>query len=163
MIGIDNLIDGLKTKLTAKIAGLTAYGRAYKNEREDGVIPEIQTAGTQEYKEVLIDTGITGLCFFIVENDYEVSDGTMNTTDVDLYFAVNLKLLYPTVSERATEYLHQDVQNILKYSRFNLQSITSGRESFDDFADEYIKIGDNMQPYYLCKFSTEIEYNINEC
>jgi hypothetical protein len=163
MIGIDKNIDDLRAKIAAKFVGLTAYGRAYNNLRKVGVIPEIMISGTHKYKDVLLDTGIIGTSFMIVDNDYTISNAVVNTTQVDLYFAVNLTKLYPSVTERATEYLHRDVQEIVRYSRFDMSAITSGREAFSDFAETLVKVGDNMQPYYLCKFRIEIEYNINEC
>lgn len=164
MIGIDAEIEKAQTALVKVIPTLTAYGRANLNEREGiGTVPEVLVSGTNQYKDVLIDSSIAGLCFFIQENDIDISGGTETTSDVSIYFAVNLKKLYPSVSERATEYLHRDILNALKYGKFEPTSITSGRESFSAFAPEFVKIGDNMQPYYLCKVATEIEYNINQC
>lgn len=164
MIGIDKQIEKAKVQILKKIPSLTGYGRAYLNLRDEiGVIPEVLTEGTKQYKEVLMNTSIDGLCFFVVESDYTVTGNTYNTVNVGLYFAVNLVKLYPTITERAIEYLHRDVQNALKHGKFNVTNITMGREAFSGFADSFVKIGDNMQPYYLCKFTTTIEYNINEC
>jgi len=162
MIGIDLQIDKLKTKLAAKFAAITtyvAYGRAYKNNKEAGVIPEVLT-GVQ-YKDVLLDTKIAGLSFCIVENDYDPLSPTQLKNEVSLYFAVNLDTMYPLVTERAVEYLHRDVLEVIQSSRFEHINLTSGLESFGDF--DLVKDSDNYQPNYLCKFSLEIEYNINEC
>ena len=163
MIGIDSKIEIAKARILNKLPKLTAYGRAIVNERENGSIPEVLVDGTNQYKDVLLDSSIPGQFFFTVDNDETVVDGRINTSTVNMYFAVNLVKLYPSVQERATEYLHRDIQNALKNTKFAVTGIVRNRESFSDFADEYVKIGDNMQPYYLCKFITEIEYNINEC
>jgi len=164
MIGIDAEIEKAKAELVKNIPTLTTYGRANLNERDEiGIVPEVLIYGTNEYKDVLIDTSIDGLCFFVQENDIDISNRTYNNVEVSIYFAVNLKKLYPTVQERATEYLHRDILNSLRDGKFEVTSITRGRSSFSDFAAEFVKIGDNMQPYYLCKVSTEIEYNINKC
>ena len=166
MIGIDAKIESLQaqfnSKLFTSIVGntYTAYGRAFLNEREEGTVPEILYDGEVDYKEVLIDTGVDGQSFFVVENDDVAITPFDYETPVSIYFAVNLKILYPAVTERAVEYLHRDVLEILNSSPFDIQKFTKGREAFSDFE---VKIGDNMHPFYLCKFSTLVQWNINEC
>lgn len=162
MIGIDLQIEKLKTKLATKFTAITTYtahGRAYKNSKEEGVIPEILTG--EQYSDVLLDTKIAGLSFCIVENDYAPLSATQWKNEVSLYFAVNLDKMYPLVTERAVEYLHRDVLEVIQSSRFEHTNLTSGLESFDDF--DLVKDSDNYQPNYLCKFKLEIEYNINDC
>ena len=165
-IGVDYKIDILKTSfntnLFTDIASntYTAYGRAYLNERDGQKIPEIQTASTTEYSEVLLDTGVDGLSFMVVDPEIEPISQLDYMATVNVYFAVNLDILYPDVTERATEYLHRDVGKWLNDSEFDITKIVSGREAFKDF--DLIKEGDNLEPFYLCKFETEVEYELKE-
>lgn len=162
MIGIDAKIETLRTAFVRdlwKTYDYTAYHRAFLNERDEKVVPEILSSGN-EYIEVQLNDNIAGLSFFVVQNDYTAKTQTQMSGTVNIYFAVNLKTLYPLISERALEYLHRDVLEIIKYSSFMITGITTGRDAFSDFD---IQIGDNMQPFYLVKFATELEWNINQC
>lgn len=166
MIGVDKHINEANTKLLSKLTGLTGYGRAYivvkDNQGNEQTVPEYLVSGTSQYKSVTPDNKLKGSFFFVVRNDYAIEDDSyVNTVQVDIFFSVNLKKMYPNVSERAIEYLHKDVLNELKYTKFNVNAINSGLESHSEF--DYVKNGDNLQPYYLCRFETTIEYNINEC
>lgn len=164
MIGVDAKIEELKDLFNSHFTAIennsyTSYGRAFLNTRDGGIIPEVLVSGNN-YKDVLLDSKIDGLSFFIVDNNVTAIDDIDMETNVDIYFAVNLKTLYPSVSERAVEYLHRDVLEIISDSEFDIVSYTSGEEAFSEFA--LVKAGDNMQPYYLVKFSTKIEFQINE-
>jgi len=165
-IGVDYKIDILKTAFNADlftgIAGntYTAYGRAYVNERDGQSIPEIQTASTTEYVDILIDTKVDGLSFMVVDDTIDMLSQLDCVASVDVYFAVNLDILYPTVTERATEYLHRDVALLLNDSEFDIEKIVTGREAFKAF--DLIKEGDNLEPFYLVKFETTVEYQLKE-
>lgn len=170
MIGIDKYIAKKQAQiqtffdelLTASSGTLDfeAYGRAQLIKKEAGNIPEIMDLGTHQYKDALLNSAISGLCFFLVKNDSNES-GPISKWDVNIYFAVNLKKLYPTIQERAIEYLHNDVRELLKGSKFNLTNITNDLDAFSEF--DLVKDSDNYQPYFLCKYTTSIEFSINEC
>lgn len=162
MIGIDNHIEAMQVTFVAELFrdyDYTSYGRAFLNIRDEKIVPEVLDSGN-EYKEVLLDDNLGGLSFFVVDNDYIPISRNNLKTKVNIYFAVNLATLYPTITERAVEHLHKDVLNILKGSKFKFTGLTAGREAFSEFD---IKLGDNMQPFYLARFSTEIDWNINMC
>ncbi len=164
MIGLDKEIDSLRASIQSRLTsvnGYISYGRAYLNKRRepDRTVPEVLIAGSTEYKEVLLDSGITGLSFIVADDDYESIGATQLKTDVDIYFAVNLKKMYPLVTERAVEYLHRDVLKILNGTKFSHQGVVL-KDPFSEFS---MKIGDNMQPFYLVRFETEIEFNVKQC
>ena len=166
-IGLDKIIEAEREDFVANLftgSGYTytAYHRAFLNQKSNGVIPEIQVAGTEKYKEVLLDTKVAAHSFFVVRPDIEIVGGGVFRARVDIYFAVNLDTLYSsTVTERAVEYLHRDVSEQLKRGRFVLDHLVTGLEAFADF--DLVKGGDNMEPFYLAKFETEVEYQYNEC
>jgi len=164
MIGLDAKIEAQKSvfnnKLFTSVVGNTyaSYGRAFWNERQGQKIPELQVLSSTEYKEVLLDDSIDGLSFFLPEPQIAVTGSNM-TANVGIYFAVNLDVLYPSVTERAVEYLHRDVLNLLPNNGFNVTGIVMGLEAFSQFG--FVKESDNLEPFYLVRFDTEIEYNQN--
>jgi hypothetical protein len=153
----------MRAKFDAKLTGIRAYGRAFVNDDERNgrivKVPEIMIIGKKHYLDTLLNSKITGLSFFVAEDDLDNSSATYLTTNVDIYFAVNLKKLYPIPEERAVEYLHRDVLNLLDGTKFNNTKVVV-KDPFSEFDPE---IGDNMQPFYLVRFETKIEYSINEC
>ena len=163
-IGIDYHLGVLSNRMNAELFTTftyTAYARAYANEREGNKIAEIQNTNSNEYTDVLIDTSVAGISFMIVDDEIEPLSQLDFIAKVDIYFAVNLKVLYSSVLERdAHEYLHRDVGEVLNDSEFDITKIVTGREAFKDF--DYIKEGDNLEPFYLVKFETEITYELKE-
>jgi len=167
MIGLDAKIDTLKTRFAAKLFPdvanntYTSYGRAFwtKETYNDNIVdvPKIQIASSGKYQEVLPNHKINGHSFFLSDTGIEV--GFDLIAKVSIYFAVNLDILYPNVTERAVEYLHRDVIKELKNYSFNLTHIETDLPAFEKFG--MVKEIDNLEPYYLCRFDTEIEYKIN--
>ena len=87
--------------------------------------------------------------------------GSNFKSKVEIYFSVNLDTLYPTVTERAVEYLHRDVVKELNNYSFDIIKYVGELKAFERFG--LVKETDNMEPFYLVRFDTEIEYNLNEC
>ena len=163
MIGLDAKIEVLRerfaSKLFADVAGnsYASLGRAFLLKRDGKDVPELQIASTRRYQEVLPNRKIDGQSFFLAETGIDIGNDLI--AKVSIYFAVNLDALYPDVTERAVEYLHRDVVKIIKGFSFDLTHIETDLPAFDKF--ESIKETDNMQPHYLCRFDTEIDYKIN--
>lgn len=171
MIGIDAKIESLRllfeTYLFTDISNNTyvSYGRAFILKREDkGVVkdvPELQISSTNKYQEVLPNRKINGHSFFVVEDFREPVGNSLSTykSTVNIYFTVNLDKLYPSVTERAVEYLHRDVDNLIKFSsEFHVENITTGLDAFSEFG--FVKETDNLEPFYLVRFKTNIEHNL---
>ena len=168
MIGLDARIEELKdlftTKLFTDVANntYTSYGRAYWLKRKDeqtGVVfdvPELLISATQKYQDVLPNHKIHGHSFFIADTGIDI--GGYLISKVSIYFAINLDVLYPNVTERAVEYLHKDVIKVINMSLFKLIHIETDLPAFERFG--FVKETDNMQPYYLVRFDTKIEYII---
>ena len=162
MVGIDVPIEKQRQLFEDKLfkgSSYVAYHRAFINVRDGRNVPEIHVSGTNEYQEVLLNDKIDGHSFFVVRPTVPVLEDMM-TAKVDIYFALNLDKLYSTVSERAVEYAHRDIHALLKRGRFVVVEIVTGLQAFDDFR---VDLKDNMEPYYLVKYGTEIAYQSNEC
>lgn len=163
MIGIDVQINKAVAKFNAKLWGdkdVSFNGRAYMNERKDSLIPEIYDSG--EYYDVLHSDFKEGISFFEWVNPTELGS-TLNTSTVNIYFAVNLEALYPAITERADEHAHADVLKVIKnLGKINYTQLTTGFESFEKFqmskSDK-----DNMQPYHLFRVTCTIEFDYQNC
>lgn len=164
MIGIDAKIETLRARFAAKlftdIAGNTyaSLGRSFIVNDAEGETPKLQTPSTTEYVDVLPNDNIDGHSFFLVESEVlKTEDGY--TATVGIYFAVDLGILYPAVTERAVEYLHRDVIKQIETSSFEVTQIVTGLDAFSDF--NLTKDSDNLEPWYLVRFDTEIEYKLS--
>jgi len=161
------LFDQLKVVWNIGDADYNCYGRAYRNQKEDGYIPEVFTGG-KEYKEVYVDDKIAALSFFGVSGGREI-DFSMVSTDAHLIFFVDLPKLR-TVAWRPDEEARMDVYRIIDLRGvmgWNLTSMTTG---IDNVFREYtgyrsvdsIKIRD-MHPFHCFRFDFELKYDKNFC
>jgi hypothetical protein len=164
MIGIDKPIEALRKLFEDNLwisNDAVFYGRCFRNERNNKLIPEAFI--NDEYEEVLLQDFNDATVFFDVENDREAlrPGSSQIIAKVNIYFAVNLKNLYPSIAtERATEYAHRDAIKYIDASSFNHTGIRSGFESYDTWDYDKAAI-DNMQPYYLFRINTEVVYTLN--
>jgi len=159
MIGLDAKIETLRAKFESNLFTSTtyvSYGRAFWNKEKDESVPELQLVDSIDYQNVLLDDKVDGHSFILPEPDV-IFEGAIATATVGVYFAVNLDELY-SVSERAVEYLHRDVVEQITDSGFKVTGWVMGLEAFDRFG--FIKNMDNMEPFYLVRFDTEVEYNL---
>ncbi len=163
MKGIDTIIEAQRLMFAQYLwptNNCQWYGRCQINARAmkgniSSVIPEVLNAGTKEYTNVLLNDSYDSISFFDVQ-----SERTIETATVDIYFAVRLDRLYPTVQERATEYVLSDVALALKRGGFfvDVVKITDGYDGWKQWT--IVRKEDNMQPFYLFKFRTNTQYSL---
>ena len=162
MKGIDVPIERLRSKFDNSLwtdADTTFYGRIFRIDR-DGIKP-MNFVYPKDYEDVLTDDRLDALCFFDVlpTADY---DGGFSST-VWIQFAVNLSALYGGVTERATEYAHEDALKVIKrVGGFSVTGLVRGIEAFADYTG--VKVSDDMQPYYIFRIrqNSKIQTLINE-
>lgn len=139
------------------------YGRAYRNQSDDGYSPEVFIKG-KEYKEVYFDDNLKALAFFGVD-ERQIQDGTSTTVKVWLIFSVKVDKLKPEVAWRADEEIQQDVRNILASDRYGFtpKAFCTG---IDNVYKEYsgVRKADgikykNMQPLLCFRIDFELLYN----
>ncbi len=136
--------------------------RVFKNEDKHGnVIPEVLIESTNDYKDVRFDDRLSVLGWFDVSDDtntYEVGQITQN---VGVFFAVNLKELYPEFSHRAVDESHLAVQNeLLKRPEFEITGISTGKSAYGDFNIDDLKKY-NRQPWHVFRFECNVSYTLN--
>jgi len=158
-IQIERLQDRFKDKLWTSVSSTNKdyFGRIYRNERDGDVIPQRFVSGN-DYKDVLLNDKKAVTCFFDVqpEESYEFQFNA----NVWILFAVNLKTLYPSITDRATEYVHEDVvREIKKIGGWNVTGLVRGLPAFADYS--LVKDSDDMQPFYLVRINCEVKYPLN--
>jgi len=135
----------------------TRYGRIDRVQQEDGksIIPRAYDSASKKYIDVLLN-GRGNLSFFDVQPK-EKYEGGLFTAEVWICFAVNLETLYPSVvTERATEYAHDDALKVINKSAFKVTGLVRDYTAFNDY--ELVKTGDDMNQYHLFRFDTEVKY-----
>lgn len=166
------LYSRLKTKWALNDGQWMCYGRAYKNQGEDGYIPEVYIGGN-EYKEVFYDDSYPVISFFGVDDEREI--GINGKVDVFLIFEVDIEKLKPSLVHRGDEETHTDVLDQLNtplfgftltgletgienvYRDYNLYKMHTGQKS----NIEGIKYRD-MHPLHCFRVNMNLNYqNIN--
>jgi len=163
MKGVDVKIEALRELFETRLftsSDYISYRRAFITLRDGKFIPELQTLSSTDYKEVLLNSASAGHSFFVVDSELDAITPIDFSADVSIYFAVNLHKLYVGVPEREVEYMHKDVMEYINMSAFKIQSIITGLKAFEEF--DNVKEGDNLEPFYLVRFKTKVEYTLNE-
>jgi hypothetical protein len=152
------LHDRLNTLWSINLSG---YGRAYILKRKDGnTVPEVFVSDN-DYKDIL---GLDDSRFFFVQSPTsEKLDFKVYETDVDIYFIIDLSKVKSTITHRADEEVHQNVDYILSQTSFDVNSIEIGIDNFiSDFSIEDMdnfKLAD-FQPYHIFKMACSVKYNL---
>jgi hypothetical protein len=181
--GIDWYIQELQTRLHdvlvsssfLNIADQTkykAYGRCYRDKKENGYIAE-NYEGASEYKELYWDDSLSMISFFGI-NNRPIEKGIKNTADVHLVFFADLEKLAiknsdgDTIAHRADEELRGMVASIIgKFSNgFTYQSTELWlenvlREYAGSYRDERLKTVD-MHPVHCFRINLKLIYNENK-
>lgn len=133
-VGIDSHIKRMQTNIYSKLKTIwginnekdfNLFGRAYRNQTEDGYTPE-QYLGNGEYKDLYWDDALKAMAFFGVKEESSVNAGTI-TSDCHLIFMVNIKKL-KSGNERQDEEIRNDVEKlcIAYQNEFTLIGVSTG-------------------------------------
>lgn len=135
--------------------------RVFRNEDRNGnLIPEIYL-NNGEYQEVKFNDNLDVLSWFdVADTTTSYQLGQINQI-VGVFFAVNLESIHSTLTHRAVEETHLDVQQILlKRTEFEITEIITGQEAYGDFNVENLKFP-NKQPWHVFKFNCNVKYSLN--
>ena len=161
--GIDIPIDDLVTKFESNLwtgNNNVFRGRIQRLESAEGnTTPQWFNPVSNRYEDVLLNKFVHCTSFFDVQPN-EVYNSRFEAT-VWICFAVNLVKLYPSVTERATEYAHEDaIKAIKKYGKgFKITGIVRGLPAFAEY--ERVKQTDNMNEFYLFRVEASLKYPQN--
>lgn len=163
-VGIDIPIQDLQTKLHDDLIatwGITTaqyycYGRVYINPLKEGLSFETYE-GSGEYIDVLPGDSIPARSFFVWE---ESAYDEKYTAEIGIIFFVNVSVLKSSIAHRADEEVRKDVHDILRKEPFGFK-ISRLVTGINNVFPEYRKLKyDDMQPYHVFKFITELKYQI---
>ena len=161
--GVDVPIQRLQITFDSLLypdANTAIYGRAFHNERDKGVVPEVYIGG--DYKEVLFDDRYDITVFFDVSPKVEFLPAGQGSAEVGIVVFCNLKKLYPTGGRHATEDVERTVIDMIeRYSEFRPLSITKGFDAVSMFAGEKVRF--DMQPHYVFRVTAKVNYLYNDC
>jgi hypothetical protein len=159
--GIDIQIERLRSYLAAKLFTTNNcdwFGRVFRNVKNGEIMPERYLSGV-DYLSVLLNDNKDLTCFFDVQPTESYDNGF--SSEVWILFSVNLQRLYPTVTtERATEYIHDDIiQKVKRIGGWKVTGLVRGLTSFSDYPNA--RPEHDKHPYYLFRLNCEIKYPLN--
>lgn len=172
--GVDIPIQKLQTVLYDKLKPIwgytdqnfTMFGRAYRNQTQDGYTPEVYV-GRNEYNDSYFDDKLFGSAFFGLGELEKVDKGN-TIADIYLIFMVNLAKIKPGAT-RNDEEARVDVEQICLSRDFGfyLNGIVTG---IDQVFKEYsgykqtngIKFRDT-HPFHCFRLNFKLNYNIYDC
>lgn len=160
------LYDALKPIWSLTDSTFNMYGRVYRNQTEDGYLPELFIGG-EDYTDTLFDDTLTANAFFGVGETIKV-DKQDTTADVFLVFMVNLNEIKPG-NDRNDASAHYDVQNLCQngINGFILNGFITGIQNcFKEYSGfrgtDAIKFRD-QHPLHCFRLNFKLTYNINNC
>jgi len=162
--GLDKHIDEAIQRLTESLwlPYDTSYlGRSWVINRTNGNQP-FSYQGNNEYQEVLETDLKDALIHFHVESDRPNTSYSTRTANVYIMVAVNLGKIYGS-DTRAVEQAHYEVESVLNNTAFGKCDLVTDIEAYNiyDLTDRQTKLF-NMQPYYVFRFESEINYLTNQ-
>jgi hypothetical protein len=173
--GIDKKIDKLQSFMHDRLLAAwgidtslyKCYPRCYRNQSDDGYIPETHLGG-KDYNDVFLDDRLAALSFFGNSNVMYNVNGSAGKTSVHLIFFVDLSRIR-SGTERRDEEARLDVYKILNYRMYAFQptAVITGIDSvFSEYPGtktrEWIKYRD-MHPHHCFRFNLDLIYDPALC
>lgn len=173
--GVDIHIQKLQSFLYAQTKALWSlsdddfdgYGRVYKNQTADGIIPEAYISD-REYRDTLFDDRKKAISFFGVGDNISYNGATA-TAQIFVIYLVNLGQIKGGDQQRADEEARVDIQKLLQPGRYGTQivSFETGIDAvFREFSgfrkDKGMKYRD-LQPFHVFRVNLSLAYNILDC
>lgn len=164
-IGLDTTIYNIQKKLYDVLqpkwnVALDGYPRCYSIQREDKRGIEYYK-GKNEYKSLIHLEG--NKFFFMAENTQTQTTIESFTTDIDLYFILNLDQCKPALQNRGDNEVRIDVLNVLKgFSEIglNIQVVTDVQKVFQGYDFTF---RNDQQPYHCFKLTLNItDFTLND-
>ena len=169
-VGIDKEIQKIQNYLYDSLVDdwgdIDAHGRAYKNRKQLGFIPEVYL-GNNEYKNAFYNDADNskGLFFFIDNHDHSSEDGSMFKTRVKICFMINLDEIGLS-EERADSVVQEKVVSILNKNPTTNYQITglekTVRNVFYGYTYTDVELETDMHPLHTFAIIGELQYYLTE-
>jgi len=164
-IGLDTTIYNIQKKLYDVLqpkwdVNLDGYPRCYNIQRENKKSIEFYK-GKNEYKSLIHLEG--NKFFFTADNNQTQTTLDSFTTDIDLYFILNLDQCKPTLKNRGDNEVRVDVLNVLQTFGeigLNIQVVTDVDKVFQGYDFTF---RNDQQPYHVFKLTLNItDFTLND-
>lgn len=156
-----SLYDGLTNAWNTE--DLEAYGRVYRYEYDNKVVPHVLVSGTNDYKATLYNDKSS--FFFIDDTNHKTEDEFEYKTGLKIVFMLNLDDVKVS-DERLDASVKRDVISILRdiSSAFKIEGYESTiEEVFRGFDISNIKENRNdSHPLHVFAITGELKYFIND-
>lgn len=169
-VGIDKEIQNIQTVLYTNLSqswgDFDAYGRAYKNRKRLGFIPEVYK-GDNEYVDAFYNDvdNPKGIMFFLEFHDHSTEDGFLFKTRIKICFMINLDRIGYT-SGRQDQEVHNLVVSTLNNNPLNHFNITgiekTVRNVFYGYTYTDVELENDMHPLHTFAVIGELEYYLTE-
>ena len=163
-VGEVKRIQALQKSFQSNVAWVEkSFGKAYRSEIQEGeYVPEIYI-GNDEYIEVLPDDEVSGMCFFDVQDEIQVSNNN-NTFDanINIVFFVNLKKAFPDLLYRADAEVRQDIINVINQHQrgWEMNTIITGVENvYSRYGWTEPEALIDKQPYHVFSIECNVKYD----
>lgn len=162
--GVDIPIQNLQKRLYDKLQavwGITgdkynAFDRVYRNQTENGYIPEAYM-GNGQYNETFIDDRYPVTSFFFVSDTVRMQNGAMQA-NISVIFCVNLSALKSTAKHRADEEVRLDVLELCRNYIGEVNAVITGIDNvFREFNATSVKFRD-MHPFHCFRVNMTAVY-----
>jgi len=163
-VGLDSVISKIQAVISQLQWGslITIYPRCYRAER-DGKTTIEHYFGNGEYERVIYAEGNKAF-FEQVENISKENNNTFSTV-LDVFFVLNLNDIYPNISHRADNEVHNDVLSV--FPNVNTKSgIVEVDSLITDIQDVYngleYRQNDDIQPFHCFKVRLDIKFKLTQ-
>lgn len=167
------LYDQLRAIWGIREADYASYGRAYRNQTEDGYAPEVFTGvgndrDQPDYTDAFFSDEVKVSSFFGLGESEKYSAGGV-IAPVSLIFQVNVPALKPAILHRGDEEIRLDVQRLMQGRRFGF-TLMGWETGIDNVFREYsgwkkkdgIKFRDE-HPWHCFRLNFQLLYSIQHC
>ena len=163
--GQDCVIKSLQTdiynELSKQFDNVEGYGRVYRNNTDNGVIPEVFISG-DDYGEVFLNDTQDVTFSFITSENHSTNDGQLYITEVKAVFWFNLeKLDFEQRNDSEAQRIVSVILNDLIRGN-EISEIQTGLSNiFNGFNIDDLKYTD-MQPYHCFSINFDIQYYLTK-
>ena len=168
-VGVDKSVDVIQRAIYKGMVtdgawtNYESYHRAYKNETDDGIVPELFTGNGSDYVDAYMDDKFTVTSFFLVPDNIPNNED-VRTANISIIFQVNLGRLYTTAPHRFDAEMHNQIETILNGldGRFSfIDTHTSLNDVYEGLDTNKVRLNDT-HPCHVVRFEVEANY-IPEC
>jgi hypothetical protein len=164
-VGVDKAVDTIQNALYSHLvdngawANYESYHRAYRNETNNGVKPEIFSLEGNDYRDAFMSDKFTVTSFFLVANETEVSED-MFTSDISVIFQVDLNKLYPTSPHRFDEEFRTEIVDVFRglNGTFSFDGAVTDIDSVYAGLDTTKVKLDDTHPRHVVRFELTAKY-----